>query len=206
MKLYLTSYRVPVPEELFKLVDKKPEEIKLAIIPNAKDYYSERPRNFKIKQTIESFNSIRLTNHQIVDLRDETRLHLLNTLSEFDIIWCVGGNTFCLMEAIKNSGFDWVIKQLINGGIVYGGESAGAIVAGTTLRGVEFADEPEFVDKVIWEGIGLIDRIIVPHVGSQNYGNGVDELIRLHENNEKLVKLSDHEVLVVEQDKYKVIT
>ncbi len=206
MKLYLTSYRVPAPDELFKLIDKKPEKVKLAIIPNAKDYYSERARDFKINQTIDSFESIGIKNYQVVDLRDETRPHLLNKLSKFDIIWCVGGNTFCLIEAIKNSGFDKVMKQLINDGVVYGGESAGAIVAGTTLRGVEFADEPEFANKVIWEGVGLIDRIIVPHVGSQNYGNGVNELIKLHENNEKLVKLSDHEALVVEQDKYKVIT
>lgn len=181
MKLYLTSYRVPAPDELFKLIDKKPEKVKLAIIPNAKDYYSERARDFKINQTIDSFESIGIKNYQVVDLRDETRPHLLNKLSKFDIIWCVGGNTFCLIEAIKNSGFDKVMKQLINDGVVYGGESAGAIVAGTTLRGVEFADEPEFANKVIWEGVGLIDRIIVPHVGSQNYGNGVNELIKLHE-------------------------
>lgn len=47
MKLYLSSYRIPTPEDLFKLVGEDPHDISVALIPNAMDYYAERPGQSK---------------------------------------------------------------------------------------------------------------------------------------------------------------
>lgn len=38
MKFYLSSYRIPTPDDFTKLIGKQPARTKLALIPNAKDY------------------------------------------------------------------------------------------------------------------------------------------------------------------------
>ena len=75
----------------------------------------------------------------------------------------MGGNTFYLNHKIHKTGFDELIKAALANGLVYGGTSAGAVVAEPTLHGVEFIDNPKDAPQVIWEGLGLVDFGIVPH-------------------------------------------
>ncbi len=206
MKLYLSSYRVPTPNDLFELVGKNPDKIKIALIPNAKDYYAEKARNVKIQSTIDYFNTIGIKHFKVVDLLGNDTENLRQELKDCDVIWCMGGNTFCLMEVIQKSGFEIVARELLENNIVYGGSSAGAIVAGITLKGVEFADDPRFAESVVWDGMGLIDKIVVPHVGSEMFGFGIEELKEMHRNSSKLIELTDDQALVVYDKICKVVT
>ena len=50
----------------------------------------------------------------------------------------VGGNSFLLLRAMKQSGFDKLIVPLVENDIlVYAGFSAGAVLATPTLHGIE---------------------------------------------------------------------
>lgn len=66
-----------------------------------------------------------------------------------------GGNTFSLRYEMKRSGFEGAIRQLLDDGIVYGGDSARALVAGLSIAGIESVDRPEFAEEIINEGLGL---------------------------------------------------
>lgn len=98
----------------------------------------------------------------LVDLRRYAgrpkALHAL--LQRHQVIWALGGNTFLLRRAMRESGFDQIIRDLLAGGIVYGGWSAGACVAGDSLKAVGIMDEPHaqalghLTSEVIWEGVG----------------------------------------------------
>jgi hypothetical protein len=50
MKLYLSSFRVPDSEALAALLGKPLLGAKLALIPNAKDYYAPRARAVKTRE------------------------------------------------------------------------------------------------------------------------------------------------------------
>jgi dipeptidase E len=64
-----------------------------------------------------------------VDLRDLTE----NSLEHFGAIYIGGGNTFRLLKLIRDSNFDFLLKQFLEaGGVVYGG-SAGAIIFGKSI-------------------------------------------------------------------------
>ena len=57
----------------------------------------------------------------------------LDTLKEFDAIYIGGGNTWSLIQELKDSGFAEILIQYIeHGGQVYGG-SAGAIIMGNRI-------------------------------------------------------------------------
>lgn len=86
----------------------------------------------------------------------------------------MGGNTFILRRAMQQSGFDEIITQLVQAAeFVYGGFSAGAVVAGASLDGIQLDDDPVTVPlgyspKVIWEGLGLCNFMVVPHYRSNH--------------------------------------
>jgi dipeptidase E len=198
MKLYLSSYRVPVPEALFELVGKNPAEIKMALIPNAKDYYAERAWNFKTNQAIEYMKHLGFI-VEVVDLRKfDNAQEVKSALQDFDIVWANGGNTFNLLYEMKRSGFDKAIKELLAEGKVYGGESAGALVAGNTVKGSEYADEPEFAEKVTWDGLKLTDHFVLPHVDNTDFGDAIQKAKDEHANDPTMILLNDNQAMIVD--------
>jgi dipeptidase E len=109
-----------------------------------------------------------------LDLRDHfgDPESLRSRLEGFDLVWVLGGNSFILRRAMKQSGFDDVIVDMLDRDqIVYGGFSAGAVVATPSLSGIELMDDPTelpagYEPEVVWDGLGLIDHHIVPHYRS----------------------------------------
>ena len=99
---------------------------------------------------------------------------LRQLLLRFKVIWAVGGNTFLLRRAMRESGFDRIIGDLLKSGIVYGGWSAGACVAGDNLQAVGLMDEPHaeapgyLGSSIVWEGLNLVPFSILPHYRSDH--------------------------------------
>lgn len=200
MKLYLSSYRISTPNDFFDLIGKEPSDIDMAIIPNAKDYRDEESRKVKIDDYVRYMGDlgIRAT---VVDLRDfNDPVELKNTLGQYDAIWATGGNTFCLRYEMKRSGFDQIAKELLDQGVVYAGDSAGAIVAGNSLRGIEFADEPSLAREVIWEGMKLTDKFILPHTDSPDFSEAMKRAKTVHRDDQTLVEMTDSQALVVNNE------
>ena len=85
---------------------------------------------------------------------------------------------------------------------VYAGYSAGAVVAGPTLKGIELVDPiDEWPDdypnkEVLWEGLGLIDFVIAPHYKSDHpESSKIDDVVDyLEKNNIPFRPLRDGEV------------
>jgi dipeptidase E len=116
------------------------------------------------------FKALGLEPHE-VDLRAHFGdvASLRQRLAGFDLVWVMGGNSFVLRRAMKQSGFDTVIRDMLDrDAIAYGGYAAGAVVAGPSLRGHELMDDPfelpeGYDDQLIWSGLGLTPFAIVPH-------------------------------------------
>lgn len=206
MKLYLASYRIPDLQTLVELVGKQPGNIKVALIPNAKDYYAPRARAVKIRLVLQALRQAGL-HATVVDLHEYRRapVKLATRLKQFDLLWVMGGNTFCLREAMQQSGFDKIVRDVLDSGVVYAGESAGACVAGTDLRGIEYADDPEYAEKVIWKGLRLTEHYIVPHADSPDFGPLSARIIAERGADPTMVVLNDNQAWVVNgNDAWKV--
>lgn len=197
MKLYLSSIDVPTPNDLADLLGKPLSKISVALIPNAKDYYVERPRSFVINERIALFKSLGME-VTAVDLRDYSDAATLKeVLAPFDLIWAMGGNTFMLRYEMQRSGFEDIIQDLLSKGAVYGGDSAGALVAGSSLGGInlEAADEPEFAEKVIEDGLNLVPYVIVPHTDNPEF-SAVMETVEARSDQDKIIKLKDSQAVI----------
>jgi dipeptidase E len=174
MRLYLSSYRIG--DRAGSLLALLGSGKRAAIISNALDNISPTARSIyrdEVYDPHRELASLGLVTEEL-DLRRYFGAAdaLQAKLAEFDLVWVMGGNAFVLRRAMKQSGFDDVITGMLERDeIVYGGFSAGAVVAAPTLRGIDLIDDPGEVPQgydpeIIWDGLGVIDYSIVPHFRS----------------------------------------
>jgi len=202
MKLYLSSIRIPNPSSLSGLLGKPLTNVSVALIPNAKDQYSQRPRDFLINDSVSSMQQLGLQ-VDVVDLRSYHDAETLRQkLADYDLIWAIGGNTYMLRYEMQRSGFDQIIQGLLDGGIVYGGDSAGALVAGPSIAGVESADEPAFAETVIKEGMNLVPFVVMPHVDNPEFADVMPIVRKLHEH---MIELKDSQAVIFDGDKHWIV-
>lgn len=104
-------------------------------------------------------------------------------LDKFDGIMVGGGNTFCLLDGLYETGLLQVLHQAVREGMPYMGISAGAVVACQTI--MTTTDYP-----VAWptscEALGLVSAQIVPHwpkAGSEEEAQCVKRIREYHVRN-----------------------
>jgi dipeptidase E len=169
MRLYLASANLGVaPERVLEIVE---PGARVAVIVNAWDG-DPGSRAEEASHMLAQFSELGLEAREL-DLRDHVAdasdARLSRRLAGVGLVFAHGGNTFVLRRAMRASGFDGVIRRLVGEDrLAYGGESAGAIVAGPTLRGLELGDDPSVVPAgyrpdVEWSGLGLVDFVPLPH-------------------------------------------
>ncbi len=67
------------------------------------------------------------------DVVDDLHIVTKGTLMAYDAVYVGGGNTWLLMQEMRQAGFDTILKEYIQSGrVVYGG-SAGAIILGREI-------------------------------------------------------------------------
>jgi dipeptidase E len=212
MKLYLSSYHFgSSPERLLQLVGSNKTA---AIIMNASDNYgdSQRPKYFTSFSS--GLASLGISSTEI-DLREffgKPQL-LSERISEVGMLWVSGGNTFVLRRAMKESGLDLLLPELLRSNeIVYGGFSAGACVLSPSLRGIHLADDPVEVPQgypagAIWEGVNIVDFYIVPHFRSPHPESAAMEGVveYLKQANKRYYTLRDGEALLMDGDQVEVV-
>jgi len=208
MKMYLSSYHLGNhPEILKELVNK--ETAKAAIILNAADNSDNERRASYVQSQIEELATLGIDAEEL-DLRNyfDNNQELAPTLSNYDLVWVVGGNSFLLLRAMKQSGFDKVIVPLVeNNTLVYAGFSAGAVVATPTLHGIELVDDKDTISEgyskeVVWTGLSLVGKSIAPHYKSNHpESEAVNEVVKYFlENGMDYWTLSDGQALVIKDD------
>jgi dipeptidase E len=208
MKLFLSSLAISDPQsvELAKLAGEAPEAIRLALIENAADTYPEGKRDW-----IER-NRAAIQSHgfqvEIIDIRQyQGKLpELRDKLAAEDVIWFGGGHTYYLRWLLKSIGVDKLLTELVNRGVIYGGGSAGAIIAGPTLRHFEAADDPNDAPEVILDGLHFTESVVVPHMDNAKFASvihGINDALKA--DGFKTVPLGDAQALVIDGDNQKVV-
>ncbi|WP_280212977.1 Type 1 glutamine amidotransferase-like domain-containing protein [Nocardia cyriacigeorgica] len=176
MRLFLASYRFGAHADRLAALAGPPGRV--AVIANACDAWP-RARAAAVTSDLVPLRTLGYRPEE-VDLREYAgrAKALAQRLAEFPTLWVRGGNTFVLRAQFARSGADLVIPELLAAdALVYAGYSAGACVLAPDLHGLETADDPAEVLPACgieprWDGLGLIDRPIVPHIDSATDPDG----------------------------------
>jgi len=207
MKFYLSSYKLG--NELDKLKELLPAgNKKTAHISNALDFSDDLERRKKSEQSdIEQLKELGL-DVEIIDLRNyfNKQEELRKKMLEFGVIWVRGGNLFVLRQAMRLSGFDDILKKLVEkDDMLYGAYSAGVCVLAPTLKGMDVLDDPNIKpygeqSEVIWDGLGILDYSVIPHYKSDHAeAESAEKAVEYMIENKMLFKvLKDGEVIIIE--------
>lgn len=205
MRLYLSSYRLGA--SAFRLRKLLNGGRRAAVIQNALDFEARRAYEVNIYDPKEELADWGIEAEEL-DLRQYFgQPHALKEmLTGIDFVWAAGGNAFLLRRAMRQSGFDHIIGELLReDAIVYGGFSAGAVVATPSLRGIDIMDDPrqlapDYDEAILWDGLGLVDFSIVPHYRSDHdEAEAAGKTVNfLEEAGTPFQPLRDGEVIIVE--------
>jgi|SRR5579862_4733217 len=208
MRLFLSSYRAGKYDhrlrEFLGSVDK------VAVITNAKDYKTLESRKIRVEENFEYWRSIGLEPIEI-DLRPYFHTPgAEKLLAKHNFIWLAGGNVFLLRRALRYTGLDKFLGDSVRRNeIILGGESAGAIIMGPTLKysdTEEDEDSPNYVPdgyekEVSWDGLGFINYVPVPHYKTLDY-IGIDQYVKNLKNDKiPLQTMTDDQAIIINGDK-----
>jgi dipeptidase E len=208
MRLYLSSHKIGDSAGSLLAMLGGVHRARAAIVTNGFDGASQTARDIYRNEVFDPkavLGSLGIAAEEL-DLRayfgDPASLR--RRLEQFDLVWVMGGNAFILRRAMRKSRFDSVIADLLEeDNLIYGGDGAGAVVAGPTLRGLELVDDPFDVPQgydeyLVWAGLGLTRFTIVPHFRSNHPESaGAERLVNyLRARRLPYRALSDGEVVV----------
>lgn len=209
MRLFLSSYRAGIHDkELLEFIG---GINKIAVIMNAKDYKTPEDRREKIEDNFNYYRSLGIEPTEI-DLRPFFhKPGAEKLLSKHNFVWLAGGNVFLLRRALCYAGLDsYLYDKVRKNEIILGGESAGAIIIGPTLKYSEMEtneDSPSYIPEgyskdVIWDGLGFISYVPVPHYQTPDYGSEIDKYIELLDKNSIAHKeMTDDQAILINGDK-----
>lgn len=188
-----------VKDEILKILPKPANQIKIAHIitvvnkQEKKDYYY---REIKAMQEM-SFNV------EEIDLEGKTEQALRSSLADKDIIYVQGGNVFWLLKHVRESGFDKVVKELIEKGVIYIGVSAGSYIACPTIE-MSFwkREQPEVFGLTDFTGMNLVSFLMSVH-----YKPEYKEILMPHISKSKYPVriLTDQQAILVKDNDYQLV-
>lgn len=213
MRLYLSSYKFGEhTDELVRLAGKNK---RVAVIMNAVDFGDPDRAALSLDKQVTELRSLGFEAEKL-DLREYfSKSGLLEErMAHYAMVWVHGGNSFLLKRAYEQSGFDKILKKLLDEDeIIYAGFSAAIVVITPTLRGIEIVDDPNVVPEpykkeIDLNGLGIIDYVVAVHYKSDHpESEQVDKYVAYCEKEGIPYKtLKDGEVIVVDGDTEKVLS
>ena len=192
-KLFLTSYLVGT-KNLVKEFLKDVSEKEITFVSTAsntedyKGYVDEAKQAFlKLGFSINILDISKIEKQKIEDILKDTK-----------ILYVSGGNTFYLLQELKRKKILDTIKDKISNGMLYIGESAGAVITSKNIEYIQIMDNKEIApDLDNYEAMNITDFYIVPHNNEFPFVESTKETIKIYENKLNLLPISNSEAVFV---------
>ncbi|HRZ34029.1 MAG TPA: Type 1 glutamine amidotransferase-like domain-containing protein [Candidatus Moranbacteria bacterium] len=200
-KLLLSSNSDFVIEKGLRLLFDDISKIKMAYIITAGNGSQNRGYIERYKEMLDKEGY----NFDVLDIEGKTENDLRELLKDKNAIYVEGGNTFYLLKAVRESGFDKVLAEMIDEGAVYIGSSAGSYIACPTIEMSTWKKPGEEKDR-----FGVTDLTamnLVPFLVKAHYDPDYRELLkeRISQSRYETKVLKDGQAILVEGDNYKLV-
>ena len=203
MKLYLASYAMVSMAKIIKHEGRDFAGKKAIFIPTAGDPYDNKDFVEADRIALEKYGLDIVE----MDIKNKNVEEIREIIDGADIVLVAGGDTFYLMEKLKESGADKIIKEFVARGGIYIGSSAGSIICCPTIEGAEDFDDPNLAPKLDnFNGLGIFRNVIIPHAQKEKYFERIRRATeRLESKGFKVYPLTDDDVLFFDGDSYRIL-
>lgn len=142
-----------------------------------------------------------------IEISNESKEEIECKINSSDALFIAGGNSYYLLQQLKQKNVIRAIIEFINKDKIYIGASAGAVIACPTIDVIEDLDNPKEAPMLkSFEALNIIDFYILPHYNNKEKYTLKADLIEKKYNNLKFEKISDNQAIVVtERNEYIVV-
>ena len=197
MKLFLCSHFSSVGSLIKEEIDNK----KVAFIPTASLHEGYTGYVGSARKLFKKLGAS-ITE---IDISTEAYSTIQAVFEDADVIYFTGGNSFFLMDQLRKTETDELLKKELANGKLMIGESAGAIICAPTIQYIEQMDEkPEDYSQEDNEGLDLIDFYVLPHYLTAPFKK-ITERIMAEFSDLNICAINNHQAIIVNDEGSKVI-
>ena len=143
-------------------------------------------------------------NYTELDLDGKSEQDIREALTGAEVVYVEGGNTFYLLRAVRESGFDKVLPEFLDAGLIYVGSSAGSYIACPTIEMATWKHPGKYdcYGMTDFRAMGLVSILISVH-----YKDEYRELLKEKFQDAKFPVriLTDEQALLVKGDDVQLI-
>ena len=144
---------------------------------------------------------------EIIDISKFDEEYLKDRFSKTECICISGGNTFYLLQELKKKNLVDVLFKRIKEGLLYIGESAGAIIMSKSIEYNQIMDDKSIASELDnYGGLNVFDYYVLPHIGEYPFEETAQKTLDTYQDKIPLVPINNNEAILVEDHGYTVLT
>ena len=200
--MILTSSLYESIELVKKFLDKNTESKKILFIPTATNIDEYKKYIHLTQKAFEDFG-YEVENFDISIFSEEIAKE---KLSQAKIVFISGGNTFYLLQELKRKNLTSYLKERIENGLLYIGESAGSVIAAPDIEYASVIDDKTVATELDdYTGLNLVDFYIVPHFEEEPFVESSRNTVELYKDKLDLKLINNKEAILVENNNFTII-
>ena len=201
-QLFLCSYFAGVKDLFRQYVSEKQLGKQVLFIPTAGNV--EEYRGY-IDEALQTFEDLGFQ-VEVLDISACDRETAQAKIFQSKLLYISGGNTFYLLQELKKKQLLSLIKEQIADGMVYVGESAGAIITAKDIDYNKLMDDKSVEEELSnTEGLNEVDFYVLPHVGEEPFVESAQATLDTYNDQLNLLPLNNRQALLVEGEEVKVL-
>lgn len=140
-----------------------------------------------------------------IDISKEDFKTIEAVFEETDVIYFTGGNSFFLIDQLRKTGVDKLLKKELKKGKLMIGESAGSVICAPSISYIEIMDEkPEDYSQIDDNGLNLIDFYVLPHYLTSPFKKITATILKKF-SDLRICPINNHQAIMVNGKESKII-
>lgn len=200
--MILTSSLYESIELVKKFLDKNTESKKILFIPTATNVDKYKKYIHLTQKAFEDFG-YEVENFDVSIFSEKIAKE---KLSQAKTVFISGGNTFYLLQELKRKNLTSYLKERIENGLIYIGESAGSVIVASDIEYASIVDDKTLATELDdYTGLNLVDFYIVPHFEEEPFVESSRNTVELYKDKLDLKLINNKEAILVENNNFTII-
>ena len=111
-----------------------------------------------------------------------------------------------MLQELKKKNLISYLKEKIENGLLYIGESAGSAITAPNIEYASVMDDKTLAKELSdYTGLNLVDFYVVPHFEEEPFVEGGRKIVELYKDSLDLKLINNKEVILIENDNFKIL-
>lgn len=143
---------------------------------------------------------------EILDLAETDQETAQAKIFRSKLLYISGGSSFYLLQELKKKGLLGLIREQIADGLVYVGESAGAIITAKDIDYIKLVNDPSLADSLTdTAGLAEVEFALLPHYEEEPFVESGRTILETYKDQLHLLPLNNKQAVIVDGEEMRVL-